>query len=247
MPLRPPPRPVDSRGEVQRQDAQRRAPSPTARAVPRGETGRPAPRNRSSAEARERPSRRNRIAAQRPHVQKSRNELSLKTLATIEPISGLAMTSRHPSHAVSSPKASRAAGRAESPAARCNRRPAQPPLLPGNRPIAANQPMSRNNPQGMKRMIDRTNQAVLPVSSLDLFCLANVPRPVGKTGLGVPERPGHQTSRHRHQETDPDCVLKRRHDGHSTRARISRARDPSLTSAGFPRETTVSGSWRDPQ
>src|SRR5208283_4209461 len=89
--------------------------------------------------------------------------------------------------------------------------------LPGNRPLAANQPMSRNYSQRMKRMIDRANQAVLPVSSIDLLCLADVPQPVGKTGLGVAEPPAHQTGRHRHQETDPDCMLKRRHDGPSNR------------------------------
>ena len=158
------------------------------------------------------------MAAQSPHVQKSRNELSLKTLARIELKQRVGHDQQAPqprcfvAEGVTGQQVERNHQQHDATEGQRNRR-----LLPGNRPLAADQPMSRNNPQGMKRMIDRANQAVLPVSSIDLLCLADVPQPVGKTGLGVPEPPGHETGRHRHQETNPDCVLKRRHDGPSYR------------------------------
>ena len=120
------------------------------------------------------------MAAQRPHVQKSRNELSLRTLATIKPSSGLAIKKQAPqprrlvAEGVKGQQIDRNYQQHDATERQRDRR-----LLPGNRPFATNQLMGRGNPQRVERMIDRTNQAVVPVSSMDLLRLADVPQPVG--------------------------------------------------------------------
>src|SRR5436305_1741614 len=55
-----------------------------------------------------RPSPRNRKAVQRPHVQKSKNVLSLSVSAKTWPVNGTAYVKIHASHAVRSPNNSRA-------------------------------------------------------------------------------------------------------------------------------------------
>ncbi len=80
---RPPPRPVDPRRPVQRQERPAWPPAPAAGAAPRAGPGRPArAKPIVSGSQTNRPSRRNRTAAQRPQVQNSRNVLSLRTLTT---------------------------------------------------------------------------------------------------------------------------------------------------------------------
>ena len=88
--------------------------------------------------------------------------------------------------------------------------------LPRHRPLAPDHRVRRDDAQGMKRMIDRSDQAVAPGALVDLLGMADVPQAIGEAGLRVPQPPGQEERGSRHEQADPESMLKRGHGGSSS-------------------------------